>query len=242
MSLRFGSVLVLALWSLAACREPGALRQSDAHASMPGEPAAATPSGAYRPVVTIGPDDARPHGSDVSGHTPRAAPAPSAPPAADCSAFVPGSIRDSPATLPPFPLFAPPAGLRSAVTDRDKTQAFDREHMIAGEAVVAVEGKVFRDRYRLAGARRGYGEAEFHRSYRAAVQALGGVEVSRGQSTVAAGGTCAGPGCERHTYLIRQGGEEYWVQVSSGGSPLLGHVTVLERAAMACPRELLSAG
>lgn len=239
MSFRFGSVLLLVLWSLAACREPAALRQSDAHASMSGEPAAASPAGAYRPVATIGPDDARPHGSDPAGHARRAA---SAPPAADCSAFAAGSIPDSRATLPPFPLFAPPAGLRSAVTDRDKTQAFDREHMVAGEAVVAVEGKVFRDRYRLAGARRGYGEAEFHRSYRDAVHALGGVEVSRGQSSVATGGTCAGPGCERHTYLIRQGGEEYWVQVSSGGSPLLGHVTVLERAAMACPLELLSAG
>jgi hypothetical protein len=115
--------------------------------------------------------------------------------------------------------------------------------MIAGDAVVAVEGKVFRQRYRLEGGERNYSGLQFHRSYADAVAALGGAEVSGVQYThrvIAAfggraavdrhyHGTCASHSCENHTYLIRQRGQEYWVQVSTGGIPLHGQVTVLQR-------------
>jgi OOP family OmpA-OmpF porin len=54
-------------------------------------------------------------------------------------------------------------------------------------------------------------------------------------------GTCAGVDCDNHTYLIRQGGKEWWIQVSSGAIPLHGEVVVLERQAMASKLAYLDA-
>jgi outer membrane protein OmpA-like peptidoglycan-associated protein len=119
--------------------------------------------------------------------------------------------------------------------------------MIAGDKVVAIEGKVFVDRFQLTNPdQRQYSEIEFHRNYANAVEELGGAKVSRVQYTdevVAAfggrdavykhyHGTCASDGCENHTYLIRQGGKEWWIQVSTGAIPLHGEVVVLERQGM----------
>jgi OOP family OmpA-OmpF porin len=169
-----------------------------------------------------------------------------APPPAQ--AFDPASVPESTASLPPFPFFEEPEGLASTFDDKDRHSSFDREHMIAGDKVVAVEGKVFRDRFQLANPdQREYSEIEFQRNYADAVAALGGVEVSRVQYTDEVNqafggraavdkhyhGTCASDGCENHTYLIRQGGREYWIQVSTGAIPLHGEVVVLERQAMA---------
>lgn len=164
------------------------------------------------------------------------------------AAFDPASVPESTATLPPFPFFEAPEGLSSTLADSDRNASFDREHMIAGDAVVAVEGKVFRDRFQLSDPdQRQYSAIEFQRKYADAIAALGGVEASRVQYThevnAAFGGreavdrhyhgTCASDGCENHTYLIRQGGKEYWIQVSTGAIPLHGEVVVLERQAMA---------
>ena len=172
-------------------------------------------------------------------------PAAAAEPAA-AAGFSPEDVPESSATLPPYPFFKAPDGLVDTVPKKERDQRFDREHMIAGDEVVVLEGKVHRERYRLAGPGQEYSELEFHRNYSDAIAALGGVEASRVQYThkVAGAfggraavdrhyhGTCASPGCENHTYLIRQGGREYWIQVSTGGIPPHGEVVVLERKGM----------
>lgn len=170
--------------------------------------------------------------------------------------FDPASVPESSATLPPFPFFKDPEGLKSTFDDKERNRNFDREHMIAGDKVIAVEGKVFRDRFQLTNPeQREYSDIEFQRNYADAIAALGGVEVSRVQYAddvnKAFGGreavdkhyhgTCASDGCENHTYLIRQGGKEYWIQVSTGAIPLHGEVVVLERQAMASKLAFLDA-
>jgi outer membrane protein OmpA-like peptidoglycan-associated protein len=173
--------------------------------------------------------------------------APSAPAAPATGEFDPATVPESTATLPPFPFFQAPEGLVSAFAEKDRHKRFDREHMIAGDKVVALEGKVYRDRFRLDDPdQTEYSELEFQRNYSDAIAALGGVEVSQVQYTYKVAdafggreavdkhyhGTCASPGCENHTYLIRQDGKEYWIQVSTGAIPPHGEVVVLERKAM----------
>jgi outer membrane protein OmpA-like peptidoglycan-associated protein len=190
--------------------------------------------------------------------TAEAAPAATAEPAAApaATAFDPASVPESTATLPPFPFFDVPEGLVSTYDERDRHRNFDRQHFIAGDRVVAIEGKVFRDRFQLAAPdQREYSAIEFQRNYQNAIAQLGGVEISRvqytgevldafgGRETVDAHytGTCASDGCENHTYLIRQGGKEYWIQVSTGAIPLHGEVVVVEREAMVQSLGFLSA-
>lgn len=161
--------------------------------------------------------------------------------------FDPASVPESTASLPPFPFFKEPEGLKSTLDDRDRNRNFDRAHMIAGSKIVAVEGKVFHDRFQLTNPdQRAYSDIEFQRNYADAVATLGGVEISTTQYTREAlqafggrdevdrhyHGTCASTGCENHTYLIRQGGKEWWIQVSTGAIPLHGEVVVLERQGM----------
>ena len=163
------------------------------------------------------------------------------------TAFDPDNVPESPVALPPFPFFQPPSGLASVLDVKDRDIAFDREHMIAGDKVIALEGKVYRDLFALSDpAQREYSALEFHRNYSDAIAALGGVEASRTQYTDAVNaafggreavdahyhGTCAGIDCENHTYLIRKDGVQYWIQVSTGAIPLHGAVVVLERKAM----------
>ena len=180
-----------------------------------------------------------------------------APPAATAPAeFDPASVPESIASLPPFPFFKAPDGLKSILLDKERNVGFDREHMIAGNKIVAVEGKVFHDRFQLTNPdQRQYTEVEFQRNYANAIAQLGGAEISHVQYTGAVDdafggreavdkhylGTCASDGCENHTYLIRQGGKEYWVQVSSGAIPLQGDVVVLEKQGMAQSLGFLSA-
>jgi outer membrane protein OmpA-like peptidoglycan-associated protein len=207
---------------------------------------------------------AEPPAPAESAATPEAARAPAdsaanaaapATPAAPAQ-FDPTSVPESTATLPPFPFFKAPEGLVSTLNDADRHANFDREHMIAGDRVVAVEGKVFRDLFQLTNPeQRQYSDIEFQRNYSDAVAALGGAEVSRVQYTGevldAFGGreavdkhyhgTCASDGCENHTYLIRQGGKEYWIQVSTGAIPLHGALVVLERQAMTSKLAFLDA-
>ena len=171
-----------------------------------------------------------------------------APPAEVPAEFDPASVPESTASLPPLPFFKEPEGLVSTLSDRDRNKNFDREHMIAGDKVVAVEGKVFRDRFQLTNPdQREYSDIEFQRNYANAIAELGGQQINQVQYTnevnAAFGGreavdkhyhgTCASDGCENNTYLIRQGGKEWWIQVSTGAIPLHGEVVVLERQGMA---------
>jgi OmpA-OmpF porin, OOP family len=184
-----------------------------------------------------------------------AAPAPTAPPATaeatppPAAEFDPASVPESTAVLPPFPFFKALEGLTTTFTESERNINFDRTHMIAGNKVVAIEGRIARDRFRLAGGEeRQYTAIEFQRNYENAIRDLGGVRISQSQYTKevldAFGGfykvgehfhgACQDDiyGCENHTYLIRQAGKEYWILVSSGGDPLHGNVTVLEREGM----------
>lgn len=260
MPLRCANVGLLAvLVSLAACQQSGN--------------GAGTAADAAAPVATRGPDDSVVTTADVTiadtdtgtasasasaSASARPAPAmataeidpptlaPARPAAAAVpapAAFDPASVPESTAALPRFPLFETPEGLTGLFKDEQRDIAFDREHMIAGDAVVAIEGKVFRQRYRLDGGPRRYSDVEFHRHYAEAIRALDGVEVSTVQFSppvnAAFGGraavdrhyhgTCASHGCENHTWLVRQRGTQYWVLISSGGIPLHGQVTVVER-------------
>jgi flagellar motor protein MotB len=206
--------------------------------ARPGEPGAdASPTdAAAAPPVASEPQPGEPGGPDLPA-------APAVP-----AEFDPASVPESTALLPPFPFFQAPEGLVSTLAERDRNQNFDREHMIAGDKVVAVEGKVFRDRFQLTNPeQREYSAIEFQRNYANAIAELGGQEVSQVQYTHAVNtafggrdavdkhyhGTCASDGCENHTYLIRQDGKEWWIQVSTGAIPLHGEVVVLERQAMA---------
>ncbi len=176
-----------------------------------------------------------------------AAPAEVTPPAAPAE-FDPASIPESTATLPPFPFFKAPEGLKTVFAEKDRNINFDRAHMIAGNRIVSIEGKIVHDKFQLTNPdQRQYTSIEFQRNYENAIRDLGGVRISQTQYTGevvdAFGGrdvvdkhyygTCAGDyGCENHTYLIRQGGKEYWIQVSTGAIPLHGEVIVLEREGM----------
>lgn len=174
-------------------------------------------------------------------------------PAPADAAFDAAEVPESTATLPPFPFFEVPEGLASTLDDKDRNKRYDRVHVIAGDTVVAIEGKVFHDRFNLAAA--DYSEVEFQHIYAEAVERMGGARISTVQYTppvlAAFGGreavdkhyrgTCASHGCENHTYLIRQGGQEYWVQVSTGAIPLHGEVVVVERKAQARKLALLDA-
>lgn len=156
------------------------------------------------------------------------------------------SIPESMASLPPFPFFKVPDGLESQLSDSERSISFDREHMIAGDKVVTLEGKVFRDRFLLANDTRAYTGIEFQRNYANAIKALGGREVSHAQYTNEVNdafggreavdahfhGICASDGCDNHTWLIRQDGKDYWVLVSTGAIPLHGGVVVLEKEGM----------
>lgn len=170
--------------------------------------------------------------------------------------FDPATVPESVALLPPFPFFQAPEGLVSTFDEKDRHANFDREHMIAGDRIIAVEGKVYRDRFQLTNPdQREYSEIEFHRNYANAIEELGGVKVSQVQYThevnTAFGGreavdkhyhgTCASDGCENNTYLIRQEGKEWWIQVSTGAIPLHGEVVVLERQAMQTKLALIDA-
>lgn len=183
--------------------------------------------------------------------TPATTPAPAVPaPAAETPAapadFDPASVPDSTATLPPFPFFKSPDGLESTFDEKDKLANFDRHFFIAGDKAVAVEGRIFHDRFNLDGGARKYSDIEFRRNYENAIQALGGKKINTSQYTYAvmdaAGGRDAlektnyaapmNPDAPHDIYLLRQGGKEWWIDVSTGSFPLHGYVVVLEREGM----------
>ena len=221
------------------------------------------PSATNRPVATVGPDDAVGYNNDAA---PAAAipapPAPAAPAIATpprdgtsaTSPFDPTEVPESTATLPPFPLFKAPDGMSGSL-EGERVRDFDRLHVIAGDRVIAVDGRLFTERYPLQAGERDWSALEFHRNYRDAIASLGGVEISRVQFTPAVSqdfggraavdahyhGTCASAGCENHTYLLRQDRDEYWIQVSTGRIPPSGQVAVLQRQPLASSLALVDA-
>lgn len=212
---------------------------------------AAAPSEAAQPSAMLSAQDE----NDTAATVPADAPPAPADGQAASAGFDPGSVPESTATLPPFPFFKTPEGLTSVQDEKLRNSSFDVEHMIVGDKIVALEGKVFRDTFPLENPDRPYSALEFQRNYENAIRELGGSKVSTAQFTEevvgAFGGryavdahfhgTCAGFDCENNTYLIRQGGKEFWTLVSTGTIPLHGRIVVLERQGMASKLGFLDA-
>lgn len=191
------------------------------------------------------------------------APAPAAAPAAPVAeaapaapaGFDPASVPESTATLPPPPFFAIPEGLTSTFDDKDKVINFDRQFFIAGDKPVAMEGKIWRDRFSLTNGERTYTDLEFRKNYENLILAMGGRKINTTGYTreviAAAGGRDAMekanyaaalvPDYAHDIYLLRQGGKEWWIDISTGAFPLHGYVVVLEKAGMQQTVALLDA-
>ncbi len=214
-------LILSGLWLTGCKRETPAAPAPAAEPTQPAAPAATMPEPTTEP----------------------APPTTAATPSAD---FDPASVPESTATLPPFPFFKSPEGLESTFDEKDKNVNFDRHFFIAGGKAVAVEGKIFHDRFNLTVGPRTYSDIEFRRNYENAIQALGGKKINDTQYTLeviaAAGGRdvlektnyAAGmnPDYPHDIYLIRQAGKEYWIDVSTGAFPLHGYLVVLEREGM----------
>ena len=169
--------------------------------------------------------------------------------------FDPSSVPESTATLPPPPFFKLPDGLESTYDDKDKLVNFDRQYFIAGDKAIPVEGRIHRDRFNLGAGSRSYTDVEFRRNYENAIAALGGRKINTSQYTYelmeAAGGRDAlektnhaaplNPDSPHDSYLLRQAGKEWWIDVSTGAFPLHGYVVVLEREGMQQSLALLDA-
>lgn len=186
---------------------------------------------------------------------PAPTPAPAATAATAPAEFDPASVPESTATLPPPPFFQLPEGLESTYADKDKIVNFDRQFFIAGNTIVAMEGKIHRERFNIATGPRTYTDIEFRRNYENAIQALGGKKINTTQYTYElmdpAGGRHAleknnygapmSPDTPHDIYLLRQGGKEWWIDISTGSFPLHGYVVVLEREGMKQSVALLDA-
>src|SRR5690606_2255097 len=139
--------------------------------------AATVPEPAANPAATAG-EAAPPTGTVADAATDPAAGEP-----APGEGFDPSDVPVTTATLPPFPFFDVPEGLASAYRQGERDLSFDAQYFIAGSEPVLVEGRVFRDKFRLAGGARRYTGLEFHRNYENAVRALGGAKVDQAQYT-----------------------------------------------------------
>ncbi|MEO8002345.1 MAG: OmpA family protein [Arenimonas sp.] len=161
------------------------------------------------------------------------------------------SVESVPVTsvsLPPFPFFKVPDGLVNDYDDKDSNIGFDRHYFLAGNKLVAVEGKLYNNSMGLTNpdSERKYSEIEFHRNYENAITALGGKKISTSQFTRKiiddAGGLAVvnkywrsvppTSGYEHYSYLIRTADKEYWIHIATGAIPIHGYVTVLEKEGM----------
>lgn len=210
---------------------------------------ACKPAATPEPVVAA-PIAEAPPAAPTSETTPAAPEAPAA-----STDFDPASVPESDATLPPFPFFKIPDGLISVYDDKDKHVAFDRHYFIAGTKAIPLEGRLFHDKFNLTNEARPYSDIEFRRNYENAINALGGKKINTSQYTYevmdAAGGRDAlektnyaagmNPDYPHDIYLLRQGGKEWWIDVSTGAFPLHGFVVVLEKEGMKQSLALLDA-
>ncbi len=221
--LLIGSALLLLL--LSACKREEAATTSNPVAEPASTAATSEPAAAAAPVTVEAP-------SVTAANT----------------EFSVESVPVSTAALPPFPFFKTPEGLANNLDDKDSLIGFDRHYFLAGDKLIAVEGKLYHNFMNLGNADSGrqYSEVEFHRNYENAITALGGKKISTTQFTRkivdAAGGL--GPvekywrsvpptsGYEHYSYLIRTADKEYWIHIATGATPTHGYVTVLEKEAM----------
>jgi OmpA-OmpF porin, OOP family len=165
--------------------------------------------------------------------------------------FDPQSVAETTVALPPFPFFKDPAGLVNDLQGPDTLISFDRHYFIAGDKIVAQEGRMGLFQYNLENPPSGrkWTQIEFMRNYDNAITGLGGKKINTVQyspelvATVNGGRdeiekfrAATAPAdrrAEHSVYLIRGGGNEYWIQVSSGDTiPFMGFVTVLEKQGM----------
>lgn len=185
-----------------------------------------------------------------------AASAPASPAASAAAApatFDPASVPESTTALPPFPLFKPLDGLTNNLNEAKANVAFDRDWFVAGDKLVAVEGKVFRGEYNLT-LDRPYSSLEFLRNHEAAITQLGGKKIAGTISTnphriqlnkdgAKPNSHCMVDPCdETDFYLIRQQSKEWWIAVGTGSFPLHGYVVVLEKGGMAKSFSFMDAG
>jgi OOP family OmpA-OmpF porin len=163
--------------------------------------------------------------------------------------FDASSVPVTGVALPPFPFFKDPEGLENDLKGPDALKSFDRQFFIAGDKLVAHEGRLALSNFNIEApvSGRKYSVLEFHRNYENAIAALGGKRISTAQYgdtlLAAAGGrdavekylhgALAVPDAETYSYLIRTPDKEFWIYVSAGGQiPQQGFVQVLEKQAM----------
>ena len=93
------------------------------------------------------------------------------------------SVPITTVSLPPFPFFKVPDGLVNDYDEKDSNIGFDRHYFLAGDKMVAVEGKLYNNSMSLTNpdSDRKYSEIEFHRNYENAILALGGKKISTSQ-------------------------------------------------------------
>jgi OOP family OmpA-OmpF porin len=241
-----GLIVILASVALAACsKKDEAQERRDAEAQA----AEQLPAGpATLPTMESDPGDSAMTPS--GGSTADAAGGQGGPAQLPVADFDASSVTPTSASLPPFPFFKDPEGLRNNLEGTDAAKAFDRHGFIAGGKYVTQEGRVAFFQYTLSNPDTGrtYSEIEFLRNYENAIAALGGQKISSVGFTpevvAAAGGreqiekywnaaSPPVPEAEHATYMIRTADKEYWIHVSTGGIvPPMGFVTVLEKQAM----------
>ena len=238
-----GLIVILATVALAACSKKDAAQEArEAEAQA----AAQVPAGPATMESDPGDSGATPSG----GSSMEGASAPGGVAQLPAADFDVSSVTPTSASLPPFPFFKDPEGLKNNLEGTDAAKAFDRHGFLAGGKYVTQEGRVAFFQYTLSNPDTGrtYSEIEFLRNYENAVAALGGQKISTTGFTpevvAAAGGreqiekywaaaSPPVPEAEHATYMIRTADKEYWIHVSTGGIvPPMGFVTVLEKQAM----------
>lgn len=186
-------------------------------------------------------DDAPAQAPEVA--TTVAATAPAAAPVS--TEFSVESVPVTTATLPPPPFFTIPEGLETTFADKDKVINFGEQIFLVGNKTQRVEGKIYRDRFRLDGERT-YTALEFRRNYENAIKTLGGVKINTtqwnyplldsvgGNPAVDTMNYGASPVAEypHDVYLLRTTDKEYWIDISVGSFPSHGFVVVLEKQTM----------
>jgi len=242
-----GLFVILTTVALAACSKKDAAqeqREAEAQAS------AQVPAGPATMQSDPGDSGAAPASMSAEGAAPNATASQGGPAQLPMADFDASSVTPTTASLPPFPFFKDPEGLKNNLEGTDAAKAFDRHGFLAGGKYVTQEGREALFQYNLANPDTGrtYSEIEFLRNYENAVAALGGQKISTVQFTpevvAAAGGreqiekywaaaSPPVPEAEHATYLIRTADKEYWIHVSTGGIvPPMGFVTVLEKQGM----------
>jgi len=238
-----GWLVILTTVALAACSKNDEQARRDAEAQVNEQAGPAT-----LPTMEQDPGDSMT--APAGGGTAETASAQGGPAQLPVADFDVSSVTPTAASLPPFPFFKDPEGLKNNLEGTDASKAFDRHGFLAGGKYVTQEGRVAFFQYTLSNPDTGrtYSEIEFLRNYENAVAALGGQKISSVGFTpevvAAAGGreqiekywnaaSPPVPEAEHATYMIRTADKEYWIHVSTGGIvPPMGFVTVLEKQAM----------